>query len=107
MLDRPAVDEGGAFVCEALGSVPLIAPAPREPPNLSGLCHIGHMDGVDATGIGPEALDLSTVLEHPLSCKWTKQKQLQVSEGEREAARWALLPARCQVPGWEVLGTGR
>lgn len=79
MLDRPEVDEGGGCVCEAHVSVPLIASAPREPTHLSGLCHIGHMDGVDATGIGPEALDLCTVLEHPLSCNWTKEKQLQVS----------------------------
>lgn len=70
---------------------PQIASAPRRSPNLPGLRHIGHMDGVDATDIGPEALDLCTVLEHLLSCPHrgcdgTKQKQLEVSEGEREGA---------------------
>ena len=51
-----------------LAQHPLIASVPKEPPNLSGLCHIGHMDGVDATGIGPKALDLRTVLEQLVSC---------------------------------------
>lgn len=56
---------------------PWIVSAPRESPNLPGLRHIGHMDGVDAAGIGPEALDLCTVLEHVLSgphrgCNGTK-----------------------------------
>lgn len=51
---------------KALAQDPLKASALMEPPNLPGLCHIGHMDGVDATGIGPKALDLCTVLEHLL-----------------------------------------
>ena len=59
---------GGGLSESPLAQHPLIASALREPPNLSGLCHIGHMDGVDATGIGPGALDLCTVLEHLLSC---------------------------------------
>lgn len=67
-----------------LAQHPLIASAPRESPNLPGLRHIGHMDGVDATGIGPKALDLCTILEQLLSCphrgcKGTKQKQSEVS----------------------------
>lgn len=76
MLDKACAD--GGPVWEAHGS------APREPPNLPGLRHIGHVDGVDATGIGPEALDLCTVLEHLLGCpqggcSGTKHKQLEVS----------------------------
>lgn len=87
---------------------PLKASALREPSNLPGLCHIGHMDGVDTTGIGPRALDLCTVLEHRLSCPHggcneTKQEQLEVSQGERKGPgrHPCLLCARCWGQGDE------
>lgn len=64
MVIKPSIDGvGGAgeSVREALSS----APSPGAP-NLERPCHVGHMDGVDAAGVGPGALDLCTVLEQLL-----------------------------------------
>lgn len=80
----PEADGGRDLSVSPLAQHPWKASALGEPPNLPGLCHIGHMDGVDATGVGSRALDLCTVLEPLLSCPHgacneTKQTQLAVS----------------------------
>ena len=92
MLDK-AWSECGEQVGVSTGPLaqhPLIASVPKEPPNLSGLCHIGHMDGVDATGIGPKALDLRTVLEQLVSCP----------HGGCNGTRWKQLAESKTLPRW-------
>lgn len=101
----------GCLSGKPLAQYPLTATVPREPPNLPGLRCIGHLDGVDTTGVGPRALDLCTVLEHLLTCRYegckgTTQKSAGDGQGKR-GSKCACLPALCQVLGWEVLGTGR